>query len=100
MNYYTTLENLEEACLTQFIQDAYPNKKFIDISKISPQTREDLFNDLISKLRHDTRLEEVDEYYTFSCDESNLLLIEREYNISMVNAEELMWERIKEEIII
>jgi hypothetical protein len=98
--YHTTIENLEEASLYDFVKDAFPDQKVVDVSKISEKTKENLFNDLISRLRHDPRLEEPHEhwvFYTKNCNKSDVLSIEEEYHISLIDDEEALWDEFEME---
>lgn len=87
MEYYiTSIENLEIACLTPYLDDEYRDENFVDIDTISNETKTQLLDELLSKMRSDSRLEEVDNCL-FTCKKKYLTDVERDYGITMVDAE-------------
>lgn len=87
MEYFiTSIENLKMACLTPYLDDEYEDDVVVDVDTISDETKTQLLDELLSQMRNDPRLEEIEDC-KFICKKKHVLAVEEEYGITMVDAD-------------
>ena len=88
--YVTSIEDIEMAAVNKFAREEALDGFEIEVDLISPETREQIVYDLLSELRSDSRLIELeDEDGVFYCSKKNLNKVERKYGLTFVDAEQV-----------
>lgn len=84
--YVTSIEDIEQAALNKYITEEKLDGFIIDVNLISPETKEQLVYDLLSELRSDSRVKEIEDG-VFTCGKKYLDKVEKEYGLTFVDAE-------------
>ena len=86
--YVTSIEDIEMAAVNKFAREEALDGFEIEVDLISPETREQIVYDLLSELRADSRLTEMEDG-VFYCSKKNLNKVERKYGLTFVDAEQV-----------